>query len=77
MLNIFKVNNKDTKTTLMTSNMFYIFSSVFIVDFEQVNNTWVRLVRRYCPQTLDGNVILKFRKSTRKPSLGESFLAEL
>ena len=33
--NMFKVNNKDTRTTSMTS-----FSSVSIVKFEQVNVCW-------------------------------------
>ena len=49
---MFKVNNKNTKTTsnnvidvvlvffLLTLNIFRIFSSVSIVDFEQVNVSW-------------------------------------
>ena len=43
--NMFKFNNKDTKTTsdvvlvslLLTLNMFYTFSSASVVDFKQVN----------------------------------------
>ena len=46
---MFKVNNKNTRTTsndvvlmflLLTFNIFHTFSSVSIVDFEQVNVTW-------------------------------------
>ena len=47
MWDISKVNNKDTRTTcldvdvilvslLLTLNIFHTFSSIFIVDFEQV-----------------------------------------
>ena len=34
---MFKVNNKNTRTTSLT---FHIFSSVSIVEFEQVNIRW-------------------------------------
>ena len=42
---MFKVSNKDIRTTppvslLLTLNIFHTFSSVFIVDFEQVNAGW-------------------------------------
>ena len=36
---MFKVNNKDTRTTPLT--YFATFSSVSIVDFEQVHVDWV------------------------------------
>ena len=35
---MFKVNNKNTRTT---STYFTPFSSVFIVNFEQVNVSWI------------------------------------
>ena len=43
---MFKVNNKDTRMTSMTSllltlNVFHTFFLVFIVDFEQVNVSYV------------------------------------
>ena len=39
---MFKVNNKDTRTTpLLTLNIFTPCSSVSIVNFEQVNTAWV------------------------------------
>ena len=47
---MFKVNNKDTRTTpianvlvslFLTSNTFHTCSSVSIVTFEQVNAGWV------------------------------------
>ena len=38
---MFKVNNKDTRTTSLTLNTFQLFSSVSIVDFEQVIVCWV------------------------------------
>ena len=47
---MFKVNNKNTRTTfidvflvflLVTLNIFHTFSSISIVDFEQVNVSWV------------------------------------
>ena len=34
---MFKVNNKNTKTTSMTLSIFYHFSSISIADFEQIN----------------------------------------
>ena len=45
---MFKVNNKDTRTTpgvvlvslLLTLNIFHTLFSVSIVDFEQVNADW-------------------------------------
>ena len=37
---MFEVNNKNTRTTSM--RYFRPFSSLYIVDFEQVNNSWVR-----------------------------------
>ena len=37
--NMFKVNNKNTKTT--SNDIFHTFSSVSIVDFEQLNVSWV------------------------------------
>ena len=37
MWNVFKVNNKNTRKTTLTSST---FSSAFIVDFEQVNVSW-------------------------------------
>ena len=40
---MFKDNNKDTKTTSLTLNIFHIFFSVFIVEFGQVNNCWVNI----------------------------------
>ena len=42
--NLFEVNNKDNRTTPMTSMFatdFTNYFSVFIVDFEQVNTGWV------------------------------------
>ena len=36
---MFRVNNKDTRT--MSMAYFTPFSSIFIVDFEQVNISWV------------------------------------
>ena len=42
--NLFEVNNKDDRTTSMTSMFatdFTNYSSVFVVDFEQVNTGWV------------------------------------
>ena len=49
---MFKVDNKSTRATsltllmvfLLTLNIFYLFSSVFIVVFEQVNVSWVYLL---------------------------------
>ena len=41
--NMFKVNNKDTRTTsmtLLTLNIFHTFSSVSVGDFGQVNVSW-------------------------------------
>ena len=44
---MFKVNNKDTRTTLLalalllTLSIFHFFSSVSIIDFEQVNVCWI------------------------------------
>ena len=46
--NMFKVNNKDTKTTLLASfwwlllalNIFHTYSSVSIVNFEHVIASW-------------------------------------
>ena len=39
-----KVSNKDTRTTplTLTLNMFYTFSRVSILKFDQVNATWVK-----------------------------------
>ena len=42
---MFKVNNKETRIYFTT------FSSIFIVDFEQVNVSWV--------PSLKGNVMIK------------------
>ena len=38
---MFKVNNKDTSTSLMTS-YFTPFSSVSIIDFEQLIVCWLK-----------------------------------
>ena len=49
MWNMFKDNNKDTRTTpvvscsgvlLLTLNIFYTFSSVSVINFEHVNTGW-------------------------------------
>ena len=37
---MFKVNNENTGTTLLTLNTFHTFSSVSIDGFEQVNANW-------------------------------------
>ena len=34
---MFKVNNRNTKTTSMILSIFYPFSSTSIADFEQIN----------------------------------------
>ena len=52
---MFKVNNKNTRTTSMTINFKRIslfVSTVFIVDFEQVNSSWV--ICGYATQVLAG-----------------------
>ena len=42
MLNMFKVNNKNTKTIIVNfEHIFTPFSSVSIVNFKQVNVSWV------------------------------------
>ena len=41
---MFKVNNKDTLTLLLTVNIFKPCSTVSFVNFEQVNAGWVLLV---------------------------------
>ena len=54
---MFKVNNKNTRTTSLTSfwcfycslwTYFTPFSSVLIVDFEQVNVIWVNSLHERC-----------------------------
>ena len=56
---MFKVDNKSTRATLLTLlmvflsltlNIFYFFSSVFIVVFEQVNVSWVYLLPTFEPR---------------------------
>ena len=37
---MFKVNNENTRTTLLILNTFHTFSSVSIDGFEQVNANW-------------------------------------
>ena len=37
---MFNIKNKDFKIELLTLNIFYIFSGVSVVDFEQVNISW-------------------------------------
>ena len=44
---MFRVNNKDTKTTSITSIWFTPFSSVFIINFKQVITAWVNLLRTH------------------------------
>ena len=39
---MFRVNNENTRTTSV--NIFHTFSSVFIVDFEQVSVSWGEIV---------------------------------
>ena len=68
---MFKVNNKNTRTTslkdvvpvllLLTMNIFHIFSSVSIVDFEQVN--FVGVNSSYC--ILKNFLKLTFQKLTK------------
>ena len=41
---MFKVNGENTRTTSVT--VFTRFSSVSIVDFEQVNVNWVLVLRK-------------------------------
>ena len=38
---MFKVNNKDLVSLLLTLDIFHTFSSVSMVNFEQVNAGWV------------------------------------
>ena len=41
---MFKVNNKDTRTKSMTLRTYFTpFSSVFFINFEQVNVSWVTI----------------------------------
>ena len=41
---MFKINNKDTRTKSMTLRTYFTpFSSVFVVNFEQVNVSWVTI----------------------------------
>ena len=51
---MFKVNNKSTRTTSVTSAP---FSSVSIVDFEQVNVSWVSVDEDVSVNEVDEDVI--------------------
>ena len=61
---MFKVNNENTRTTsgVFIVNYLIPFSSVFIVDFEQVNISWVVVnlnctLIRWCVFFLRGQLI--------------------
>ena len=54
---MFKVLNKDTRATLLTSfwlslllavNIFQPFPDVYIVDFEQLNFCWIEMRKQRC-----------------------------
>ena len=55
---LFKVNNKNTRTAVVTSfrcfyltlNIFHTFSSISIVEFEQVNAIWVNDLPCFFPK---------------------------
>ena len=59
---MFKVNNKDTRTKSMTLRTYFTpFSSVFFINFEQVNVSWVTI--RVISQNIQALMIIDYEYS--------------
>ena len=63
---MFKINNKNTRTTSITPFLIHSFFNVFVAVFEQVNITWVMIQpKQKLPQNLNFNHHTNFSYNAR------------